>query len=129
MTKVLVLGAGGQIARWAITMLAAENAELTLFLRDGHHAPHRRHDPGMHTGMRHPTRLLVTSPRTAGMTTSLSYPQQTPEAAASSWPVTCGPPQHWVPCPAGASSSSAWTASQRCSPSWPQKVELSARTV
>jgi uncharacterized protein YbjT (DUF2867 family) len=34
MTKVLVLGAGGQIARWAITMLAAENAELTLFLRD-----------------------------------------------------------------------------------------------
>jgi uncharacterized protein YbjT (DUF2867 family) len=34
MTKVLVLGAGGQIARWAINMLAAENAELTLFLRD-----------------------------------------------------------------------------------------------
>jgi uncharacterized protein YbjT (DUF2867 family) len=34
MTKVLVLGAGGQIARWAINMLAVENAELTLFLRD-----------------------------------------------------------------------------------------------
>lgn len=33
MTKVLVLGAGGQIARWAINMLAVENAELTLFLR------------------------------------------------------------------------------------------------
>src|SRR6266536_498973 len=60
--------------------------------------------------------------------TAISYPQQTPEEAASSWPDTCGPPQHWVGCPAGASSS-AWTASQRCSSSWPQKVALSARTV
>ena len=34
MTKALVLGAGGQIARWAITMLADEHVELTLFLRD-----------------------------------------------------------------------------------------------
>ena len=41
----------------------------------------------------------------------------------------CGPPQHCVACPAGALSSSAWTASQRCSASWPQKVGLSARTV
>ena len=34
MTKVLVLGAGGQIARWAVPMLAGEDAELTLLLRD-----------------------------------------------------------------------------------------------
>jgi uncharacterized protein YbjT (DUF2867 family) len=34
MTKVLVLGAGGQIARWAVPMLADQNAELTLLLRD-----------------------------------------------------------------------------------------------
>jgi hypothetical protein len=33
-TKVLVLGAGGQIARRAIEMLADEDVELTLFLRD-----------------------------------------------------------------------------------------------
>jgi uncharacterized protein YbjT (DUF2867 family) len=31
---VLVLGAGGQIARWAIAMLADAEVELTLFLRD-----------------------------------------------------------------------------------------------
>lgn len=35
MTKVLVLGAGGRIAREAIQMLADEDMELTLFLRDG----------------------------------------------------------------------------------------------
>jgi uncharacterized protein YbjT (DUF2867 family) len=34
MTNVLVLGAGGQIARRAIEMLADEDVELTLFLRD-----------------------------------------------------------------------------------------------
>jgi uncharacterized protein YbjT (DUF2867 family) len=34
MTKVLVLGAGGQIARWAVPMLAAQRVELTLLLRD-----------------------------------------------------------------------------------------------
>jgi uncharacterized protein YbjT (DUF2867 family) len=34
MTKVLVLGAGRQIARWAIEMLADEDVELTLLLRD-----------------------------------------------------------------------------------------------
>jgi len=34
MTKVLVLGAGGQIARWAVPMLAGEDVELTLLLRD-----------------------------------------------------------------------------------------------
>jgi NAD(P)-dependent dehydrogenase (short-subunit alcohol dehydrogenase family) len=34
MTKVLVLGAGGQIARRAVPMLADQDAELTLFLRD-----------------------------------------------------------------------------------------------
>jgi uncharacterized protein YbjT (DUF2867 family) len=34
MTKVLVLGAGGQIARLAVPMLAEADAELTLFLRD-----------------------------------------------------------------------------------------------
>jgi len=34
MTKVLVLGAGGQIARWAVEMLADEDVELTLLLRD-----------------------------------------------------------------------------------------------
>lgn len=34
MTKVLVLGAGGRIARWAIDRLADEDVELTLFLRD-----------------------------------------------------------------------------------------------
>ena len=34
MTKVLVLGAGGQIARWAVAMLAEQGVELTLFARD-----------------------------------------------------------------------------------------------
>ena len=34
MTKVLVLGAAGQIARWAVPMLADEDAELTLLVRD-----------------------------------------------------------------------------------------------
>jgi len=34
MTNVLVLGAGGQIARWAIEMLAYEDVALTLFLHD-----------------------------------------------------------------------------------------------
>jgi len=34
MTNVLVLGAGGQIARWTIEMLADDDVELTLFLRD-----------------------------------------------------------------------------------------------
>lgn len=33
MTRVLVLGASGQIARWAIEMLAAQGAELTLLAR------------------------------------------------------------------------------------------------
>lgn len=34
MTKVLVLGAGGQIARWVIEMLAdSEDVEMTLYLR------------------------------------------------------------------------------------------------
>jgi uncharacterized protein YbjT (DUF2867 family) len=32
-TKVLVLGAGGQIARWAVDMLGAEDVELTLLAR------------------------------------------------------------------------------------------------
>ncbi|MGW4563796.1 NAD(P)H-binding protein [Streptomyces sp. NPDC004561] len=36
-TKVLVLGAGGQIARWAVGMLGDEDVELTLLARD-----HRR---------------------------------------------------------------------------------------
>jgi uncharacterized protein YbjT (DUF2867 family) len=34
MTKVLVLRAGGQIARRAVEMLADEDVELTLLLRD-----------------------------------------------------------------------------------------------
>jgi putative NADH-flavin reductase len=34
MTKVLVPGAGGQIARRAVPMLADKDAELTLMLRD-----------------------------------------------------------------------------------------------
>lgn len=34
MMKVLVLGAGGQIARWAVGMLADEDVELTLLARD-----------------------------------------------------------------------------------------------
>lgn len=35
MEKVLVLGAGGQIARWVIEMLAnSDKVSLTLFLRD-----------------------------------------------------------------------------------------------
>src|SRR5258708_8107514 len=44
MKKVLVLGAGGQIARWVIDMLAS-NAEvrLTLFLR---HAAKLKNAPG-----------------------------------------------------------------------------------
>ncbi len=34
MKKVLVVGAGGQIARWVIEMLAgSKDAELTLYLR------------------------------------------------------------------------------------------------
>lgn len=34
MTKVLVLGAGGQIARWGIEMLSgSKDVELTLYLR------------------------------------------------------------------------------------------------
>jgi uncharacterized protein YbjT (DUF2867 family) len=37
---VLVLGAGGQIARWAVQMLAREDVEQTLFLR---HAGTPRH--------------------------------------------------------------------------------------
>ena len=57
------------------------------------------------------------------------HAQQTPVAASPVVLPAWGPPQHWVPCPAGALSSSASTASQRCSPSWPQKVALSARTV
>lgn len=32
--NALVLGAGGRIARWAIELLAPEDVELTLFLRD-----------------------------------------------------------------------------------------------
>ena len=34
MTNVLVLGASGQIARYAIPMLAAQGDTLTLFARD-----------------------------------------------------------------------------------------------
>src|SRR5918996_6270481 len=34
MTKVLLLGAGGRIARLAVEMLADEDVELTLLLRD-----------------------------------------------------------------------------------------------
>lgn len=34
MTRVLVLGAGGRIARWAVQMLSGQDVELTLFLRD-----------------------------------------------------------------------------------------------
>ncbi|MGH3847592.1 MAG: NAD(P)H-binding protein [Pseudonocardiaceae bacterium] len=34
MTKVLVLGASGQIARRAVQMLADQDTELTLLLRD-----------------------------------------------------------------------------------------------
>lgn len=34
MTDVLVLGAGGRIARWAIKMLAEQDIRLTLLLRD-----------------------------------------------------------------------------------------------
>ncbi|MEV6895550.1 SDR family oxidoreductase [Kribbella sp. NPDC051137] len=36
MTNVLVLGASGQIAAWAIDMLAAQGATLTLFARNKH---------------------------------------------------------------------------------------------
>ncbi|MET8906078.1 SDR family oxidoreductase [Streptomyces sp. NPDC003236] len=32
-TKVLILGAGGQIARWAVDMLGTEDVELTLLAR------------------------------------------------------------------------------------------------
>ena len=43
MTKVLVLGASGQIARWAVEMLAdIPEVELTLFLRDVSKLPARR---------------------------------------------------------------------------------------
>ena len=34
MTKVLMLGAGGQIARWAVGMLTGAGVELTLFVRN-----------------------------------------------------------------------------------------------
>lgn len=34
MTKVLVLGAAGRIARWAVDMLAGQDVGLTLFARD-----------------------------------------------------------------------------------------------
>ncbi|ALG30397.1 NAD-dependent dehydratase [Glutamicibacter halophytocola] len=34
MTRVLILGASGQIASWAIDMLAQQGAELTLFARN-----------------------------------------------------------------------------------------------
>lgn len=34
MTKILVLGASGQIASWAIDMLAQQGADLTLFARN-----------------------------------------------------------------------------------------------
>jgi uncharacterized protein YbjT (DUF2867 family) len=34
MTKVLIIGASGQIARWAVEMLAEKGVELTLFVRD-----------------------------------------------------------------------------------------------
>jgi len=57
------------------------------------------------------------------------HAQQTPVAASPVPLAVCGPPQPWVACPAGLPSSSASTASQRCSPSWPQKVGLSSRTV
>ena len=57
------------------------------------------------------------------------HAQQTPVAASPVALAACGLPQHWVACPAGLPSSSAWTVSQRCSPSWPQKVGLSSRTV
>lgn len=43
MTKVLVLGASGQIARWAVEMLANHpEVELTLFLRDASKLPAER---------------------------------------------------------------------------------------
>ena len=51
------------------------------------------------------------------------HAQQTPVAAS---PVPPGRPPSAA---AGLPSSSASTASQRCSPSWPQKVGLSSRTV
>ncbi|MGW4298895.1 NAD(P)H-binding protein [Streptomyces sp. NPDC004646] len=37
--KVLVLGAGGRIARWAVDMLGHQNAELTLLAREQAHLP------------------------------------------------------------------------------------------
>lgn len=40
MTNVLVLGASGQIASWAIDMLAEQGATLTLFARDKSRIPH-----------------------------------------------------------------------------------------
>ncbi|MEV6699520.1 NAD(P)H-binding protein [Streptomyces sp. NPDC051453] len=33
-TRVLILGAGGQIARWAVEMLGGEDVQLTLLVRD-----------------------------------------------------------------------------------------------
>jgi hypothetical protein len=58
-----------------------------------------------------------------------AHPQQALLEAGSPALAACGPPQHWVACPAGAPSSSAWMASERCSSSGPQKVALSYRTV
>ncbi|MFC9360258.1 SDR family oxidoreductase [Rhodococcus sp. NPDC057014] len=34
MTKVLIIGANGRIARWAVEMLAGKEIDLTLFVRD-----------------------------------------------------------------------------------------------
>jgi uncharacterized protein YbjT (DUF2867 family) len=34
MTKVLIIGANGRIARWAVDMLAEKGLHLTLFVRD-----------------------------------------------------------------------------------------------
>jgi uncharacterized protein YbjT (DUF2867 family) len=43
MTRVLVLGAGGQIARWVIETLANESdVRLSLFLRDARKLPRKR---------------------------------------------------------------------------------------
>ncbi|MFF2217099.1 NAD(P)H-binding protein [Streptomyces antibioticus] len=38
--KVLVLGAGGQIARWAVGMLGPEKTELTVLVRETIRLPH-----------------------------------------------------------------------------------------
>ncbi|MGW1201947.1 SDR family oxidoreductase [Streptomyces cyaneofuscatus] len=44
--KVLVLGAGGQIARWAVGMLGEQEEELTLLVRDRTRLPDE--PPGSH---------------------------------------------------------------------------------